>query len=430
MNVYIKIFLVLLLCAVPFINLSAQGEDIIPEAVAGNFFGVGARAMAMGGAHTAAVMDGSALLYNPAALARIRKIEILGGLSHQMLDNDADPDRLGNPISGLNSRDQNNTRLNTLTFSVPYPTYRGSLVFAFGLNRVRSFDKTFNIAYTNADETLIGTESSTGSIYALSAGAGIDISPRVSLGGALNFYFGTHDYNWRLDYQSSETEYIYDDNIEDRYTGVSAKVGIMFAASRVLRLGTSIETPIQYSIAEEYILRTFDQGGSDYDFGSYEYDLLAPFKLDFGMALNLNMLQLAADINYVDWSQIEYQDDAALERNNIFINDYYRDVLGFSVGAEYMIPKLGLMVRGGYRYDPLPYNDENTFINEGQPVATGIDIVEDRKFVTFGFGYLIDRVMTIDIAVALGGYEIMDNDTQISEEYSLKRIYVSTGFRL
>jgi len=50
----------------------AQEEVYINEVVAGNFFGGGARAMAMGGAQIAACDDGTALIYNPAALGRVR----------------------------------------------------------------------------------------------------------------------------------------------------------------------------------------------------------------------------------------------------------------------------------------------------------------------------------------------------------------------
>lgn len=413
-----------------------QTGELMTEASTGGFFGLGARAMGMGGAHIAAVMDGSALIYNPAALARIRRIELLTSISHQNLENRADPDLMGSALANFNSRSQNNTRLNGINLAIPYPTYRGSLVLAFGLNRINSFDKTFRIGYSEMvpepPAIIKGTESESGSLYALSGGAGIDLSPKISLGGSLNFYFGTDDYNWLFSSDiPGEGELIYNDNIKDTYSAVSAKFGLLLAPSRIVKLGATVETPVIYNIEEDYILRIKERGraGFDTEIGYYEYDLVKPFSIGSGVAVNLNYLQLVADINYIDWTQLEYKDDPALEGENIFIQDYYRQVLGFSIGGELLIPRVGAKFRAGYRYDPLPYKDIE-FPGMVTENTSGIDILNERDFITFGFGYLIDRIMTIDIAFVLGGYEIRDNSNSVIEEYDLNRIYISTGFRL
>jgi long-chain fatty acid transport protein len=416
-------------------TVSAQIGDLITESGTEGFFGVGARSMGMGGAHIAAVLDGTALIYNPAALARIRRIELLTSISHQNLDNSSDPNMLGTSLAGLNNRGQNNTRLNGINLSVPYPTYRGSLVLAFGLNRVKSFDKSFSIGYddihTLPQRVVQGTERESGSLYALSAGAGIDISPKISLGGTLNYYFGTDDYNWLLvsDFDDEE-QLIYNDNIKDDYSAVSAKLGFLLAPSQNVKFGATIETPIDYDIEEKYTLRSKDRGSSTYDIvsGKYDYNLLAPFSIGSGIAVTVGYMQFAADINYTDWTQLEYRDDPSLESENVYIQDYYRDVFGFSIGGELLIPKVGAKLRAGYRYDPLPYRDTEVIL--GPDENFGIDIFDDRQFITFGIGYLIDRVMTLDIAFVLGGYKIMDNQSSIIEDYDLSRIYVSTGFRL
>jgi hypothetical protein len=429
----IAIFLVLgiLLFTGP---VSAQIGDLITESGAEGFFGVGARSMGMGGAHIASVLDGTALIYNPAALARIRRIELLTSISHQSLDNNADPNMLGDSLPGLNNRSQNNTRLNGINLAIPYPTYRGSLVLAFGLNRVKSFDKSFSIGFNTieADHSfeIRGTERESGSLYALSAGAGIDISPKISLGGTLNYYFGTDDYNWLLVSEDEEgDELIYNDNIKDEYSAVSAKLGFLLAPSQNVKFGATIETPIDYDIEETFTLRTKKPGSSDsVTIGTYDYNLLAPFSIGSGIAVNISYLQLAADINYTDWTQLEYRDDPNQEKDNIYIQDYYRDVFGFSIGGELLIPKVGAKLRAGYRYDPLPYRDTEAIV--GADESFGIDILNDRQFFTFGIGYLIDRVMTLDVAIVLGGYKIKDNQSSIIEDYDLSRIYITTGFRL
>ena len=62
-----------------------QYIESVEEITAGNFFGYGARQMAMGGTGLM-TNDGTSLFYNPANLARIPRIEIHYGMSHQKFD--------------------------------------------------------------------------------------------------------------------------------------------------------------------------------------------------------------------------------------------------------------------------------------------------------------------------------------------------------
>ena len=66
---------------------SAQDLGRYEEVTAGNFFGIGARQMAMGGTGIASSWDGAAMWYNPAALARIHRVEFQLGLNHQKFSN-------------------------------------------------------------------------------------------------------------------------------------------------------------------------------------------------------------------------------------------------------------------------------------------------------------------------------------------------------
>ena len=114
------------------------------EVTAGNFFGINARAMAMGQTGIATALDGSAMIYNPANLARIRRLEVLGGISHLRLENttDSEPDSGFTSLAHVGGRDLTKTQLNALSVAVPAPTYRGSLVFGFGVHRVKNFTRT------------------------------------------------------------------------------------------------------------------------------------------------------------------------------------------------------------------------------------------------------------------------------------------------
>ena len=418
-----------------FSILIADDGGLIAENSAGNFFGIGARSMGMGGAHIAAVMDGSALIYNPAALARIRRIEILGGITFQNYDNTVLHFADIPIVSGLNNRSQNNTRLNNIVLSVPYPTYRGSLVLAVGLNRIKSFDKTFKIGYIGGESNDFiyeATELENGSLYAISAGIGADISPRISIGGALNYYFGTDNYEWMVVSGDSEPRANFDihDNIEDKYSAVSARVGLLLTPNQIFKFGISVETPLTFSIDEDYTLRTSNPLSDDpfIDAGEYSYDLSVPFSLGFGTAVNLNRLQLAADITYNQWTQMEYKDDINLIIDNANIQRFYEDVMTVAVGAEYLIPRIGLKLRAGYLYDPIPLR--NSSHPTGGDSYNGYEITNERDFITLGAGYLFDRIMTMDVAFVLGGYTQKELSTLIEEDVDLSRVYVTFGLRL
>ena len=146
----ISVVVVTMILLIPILSFAQGGDDDFPiaEISAGNFFGIGARGLGMGGAQIAAGMDGTALVYNPALLARIRRIEILTGMSHDRLSNDENSyPTWSTPDRTFDGKSKSFTRLNALDVSIPVPTYRGSAVVGFGINRVMSFDHVFQFGH-------------------------------------------------------------------------------------------------------------------------------------------------------------------------------------------------------------------------------------------------------------------------------------------
>jgi hypothetical protein len=124
---------VCLVCVFPGVSLSQSLPDIplIYD------FGVGARAMGMGQAHVAVCDDVSAVYYNPAALAHVRRIEVSAGFSH--LSDEWQTDFYGTrTTSQLGS-----TKLSSLALAYPFPAYRGSLVFGVAYNRTKNLDSDY-----------------------------------------------------------------------------------------------------------------------------------------------------------------------------------------------------------------------------------------------------------------------------------------------
>lgn len=391
---------------------NSQGFDVVDEATAGNFFVVGARALGMGGAYIAVATDATALVYNPAGLARINRIEFSGGLTHQRMNNKT---RYGS-YSIEDDNLLNNTRFSSANVVLPVPTYRGSLVFALGVNRIRSFDRSMQFFSDNGFESQSAIETETGGTYLWSFGAAVDVSPNVSVGGAVNYWSGKDNYTWLYVTDSSGWIYKIDDTIEDRYSGINAKFGVRIQPNKYLILGGTVESPVTYTIEEDWTQFTDTTIGSEYDYGSLEYKISLPFSLGAGVALQVNNLTLAGDINYTDWTQMEYKRLDDIAEANRQIKNIYKDVLRFHLGTELLIPQYATSLRAGFYQDPLPFKSQW--------------VEKDRIFFTTGIGFLIDQVMTLDIAWAHGSWELRDSDLDLSEKYTTDRIFVSVAYRL
>jgi Outer membrane protein transport protein (OMPP1/FadL/TodX) len=436
-----------------------QYIESVEEITSGNFFGYGARQMAMGGAGLM-TNDGTALFYNPANLARIPRIEFLFGMSHQKYRDESSlrPVRkIVNfnsvipevdiysgrfesfvPLSGSMDDSKSNTRINAGIISIPYPTYRGSLVLGIGVVRSADFDRIFSLYHRDTSSagsiTASGNEFQSGGLYQWGFGAGIDLSPKISCGATVYLFTGKHEYNWEYNLDSLQAlTYHSEQYIEDSYLGIGGKIGLTVQMSPYFGLGLAMETPAVLSVDENsnssYTLA--DTGYSSDESANYvEYDVKKPFVFSAGVMSRYKDATLEMDIDYTDWSQLSYGGNVEMEKENSKIKSYYRDALRFRAGGEYVFPALGLSLRGGYFTDPLPFKEE--FQNKS------------RYGYTFGLGLLIDQVMTIDLAYIHGSYSrnsdflystVYNNEVGryhylvVDEDISYNRLFLTAAYR-
>jgi hypothetical protein len=405
----------------------------IEEPSAANFFGVGTRYMGMGGVGVAFANDAYALVYNPAGLAKVKRIELALGMSHQRFGNETGrPSGSKIPVGPYfltENKFQSNTRFGSAGLVFPVPTYRGSLVFGLGVNRVANFDKVFKYTYgLSSGELPFADEliSESGGIYVWSLGGALDISPNISLGLGLNYWDGKEDYGLKRDqdyiaYGDTFTV-LYDDEISDNYSGFNAKFGILIQPNKYLSFGGTLDSPVWLTIDEEYILRTDSTSASDSFFylteetGSPRYKLTHPYSFSFGGALNFKNLLLSGDFNYTDWSQLEYREGYRIAEKNRNVKEFYKDVFKWHIGAEYLIPQLSAQVRAGYYMDPFPFESKS--------------LKTDRRYFSLGLGFLIDKVMTLDIAWSHGFYEFEYPNIPAIEKYRTNKIFITTAYRL
>lgn len=402
----------LLVVSFGFVSRPAVADEAIQLA---DYFGVGARAMGMGGAAIAVSEDISALYWNPAGLAQVRRIEISGGLSHQRYTSETT--YFGSAAKGRES----NTRLSAIGMVFPIPTYRGSLVFALGTGRIKNFDAFFvQRGYSAEDDWLKeGSETQSGGLFSWSLGGAVDVSPTLSLGAAVNIWDGDYYYDWNAFFADTrdvyvtppydyDTTYIHDTKSAD-FDGLNLKLGGLLRLSRFLKAGMTITSPVTYDISGEAVERTqdvYDDGVADryVDTFHFQNEISTPWEFGFGMAWSVPTLMVAADLRYVDWSQMKFNDESLED---------YEETISLSIGGEYILPRGRAKIRAGFASEPLAY--------------TAPRIVEDRRYYTLGAGFLVGQVMTLDLAWVRGTWKT--SQPSLTEKDEVDRMFLSAAYR-
>jgi long-subunit fatty acid transport protein len=379
-----------------------------------NSFPVGGRASGMGGAQIGAGDDGSVLYYNPALLTRIRSTEISGTLTQQRFSNKTSIYGINTPEARLN-----NTTLGSLWAVFPVPVEQGGLSLGIAVNRMKSFDRIFRYSSSNNwfDNPNLngygGGEDETGSIWDWSFGGAIEVSPKSSVGLSLDIFDGHDDYSAFFDSTYSGGSYHYRHDINDSYTGISGKLGATYAATNWLNLGAVIRFPTSLSIDQS----SSTSDGGNISNGEFSYRYTLPFSFGLGSEFNIRDLTLAADISYLDFTQLSYQkgfeDLSAADR---LVRQYYRDVLSYHLGAEYLIRPAGVSLRAGYFSEPIPFK--------------GYPVVRDPKFYTVGAGIVIENSANFDLAFVGGSWKRQDPSIGSTEEYNAQRFLATLSFRI
>ncbi len=295
---FARFFLILSACFFSF-NAYAQNElDAIRFSQQG--LGIGARALGMGGAYTGIANDYSAIFYNPAGLGQIKRMEFNLGFDFYQYNSAAT--YLDTKQDALNSR----TAIQSLGFVMPFPTYQGSFVMAFGYNRQANFTGAQNINAFNPSQSILDGFAATSTPrfdsnnniilsdlasyaweqFLLNDSAGlyvnpirgnvlqnselledggrnsfaiataIEVAPSLFVGGTLNIMSG--NYSYIRTYRESDTQNRYEtfqsltleETIETDITGWNLKASLMYVLDDHLRLGLAVETPTTLTFNE------------------------------------------------------------------------------------------------------------------------------------------------------------------------------------
>jgi len=400
--------------------------------------GTGARPLAMGGAYTAVSDDAFALVYNPAGLAEMRRKEIAIGIHYRS-------DEITNTYQGLSAAQSNShASLGHIAAVYPYPTYRGSLVLAFGVFQAgtSNLESVKNAYLSDIPATTENNYVQSGTIYQYTVGCGFDLSPRLALGASFVLWDESVDFIDRIDYADVDSAAFWKDDVRMDLDGVSFNIGLLMRINERVRVGFSFTSPAWLSYDGDGITTydgTYTAGGgwtTDPGYGVIDEEYTLPMKFAGGLALRLPVVTLAADLSYTDYSQTEYNGLAITSELDPGMEHVLAESWNFRLGAEVTLPQAPVRFRAGFAYAPLELTavEEIAYIAEDSPrsIIADFEAQRERKFFTFGVGGLIDRVLTLDLGVSIGGYEKVTKDrstTILTEERSITEIVLSGAYR-
>ena len=403
----------------------AQAEEI----AVGNTFGLGARAMGMGGAFVGIADDFTTLYWNPAGLAQIRKFELFSSFSHNEMDAETQFSQAGEVTVAGRSK----TRPNSFGLVYPLYTTRGGMAIAIGYNRPQNFDSRIVVKGIDpSDDPVFGgfdvdeSNSYKGGIGIWSLGTGVYVSENIILGGALDYWYGKSlneldsnatDVNG-IDMEVARIRFL--DSVDREYSGLGARVGALAHLNEHVTLGFTTVFPMNLEVYEFWSQDTivsFDDGERESDAaeGDIEYNIERPFEFNAGIAVKLldKRLSLASDFQFSDWTQTVYNPTPAEDISRGYFEDLYDSTIQIRAGAEYHVSEIDTRFRAGYVHDPIPFQ--------------GKDIENNRNFLTLGVGKIFDQAIKIDAAYMRGSWE--QSDGSLSEKRTDHRIFVSAAYR-
>jgi len=404
----------LVLLAVPVLCLCAfaQSAPDTPILTLGLYHGPGSRALGLGGAYTGVADDFTATYWNPAGLAQIKRIELQGSLLQTGFSNST---RYYTTPLDANS---NFTRLNNLGMVFPVPVYQGALTFAVGYNQVVDFGGRANFRDNSGvpaqGQTQSWNELETGRLGFWNLASAVDVSPNVSLGLALCYWVGRDELSVNENYWSSGALTSEERLISTDLSGWGATAGVLGKFGRWARMGLTVGTPVTFKAQEEWSWAS----ATESDNGYWDYRIRSPWMLRWGFSLSPGRWLLAADVDYKDWTQVEYRSEPpqagySRAQMNLYIRDTYQSTLGLHVGGEYLIPFYGMRARLGFGLEPARENN----------APSG----EDRKILGLGLGVLLDRSVLLDASFMHSWWDQRSNN--LTEEITLNSLLLTISYR-
>jgi hypothetical protein len=409
-----------------------------------------ARFSAMSGAFGALGGDFSSLSYNPAGIAIFRKSEFtftpsiyVGSTSSTFLGKEFDERKynfnfgnIGLIYTRLLSENTTSSGWKSWNFGIGYNRLNNfhNRSYYEGTNMDNSFLDDFaeNATGTNPDDLnpfyeslaynawLINPDSN--NVYTSVIPAGNVNQQRISetkgsIGETVftfganysnKFYFGATlgfkslRYVQSTTYEESDPDtqimnfknFQFQEDLTTRGTGFDFKVGMIYRANDMVRLGIAFTTPTWYTMHDEYNTRLSSNiDTASYNFeadGVNDYELTTPFKAMGSIAFIFGTYGLfSADYEFSDYGESRFsQSGYSFSDENNIIRDKYIEVHTLRAGTEWLYENLSM--RLGFALSTTPLNTQykvgSTDFSQ-KSFSGGIGFRENDLFFDLGYVY-------------------------------------------
>ncbi len=257
-----------------------------------------------------------------------------------------------------------------------------------------------------------------GGLNQWSFGGSLEVAPNAMIGLSLNILSGSYRYErsfieedvnnvWqdaivgidnvtRTDFQRLEL----DEDWEQDISGWNMRFGFLYNLNDVARFGVAVQTANMITISEDYTKSgsaRFADANLSYELNidNNNYDITTSPVYSVGASWSpVEYATVSGDFEIVDYSDLEFGDTNNFESSplNHDIRKLFRATNNFRIGAEFSIPKTGLVLRGGfgYRYSPWEADEEKADY--------------DIKTISAGLGYEFENNFAIHAAYTMSNY--------------------------
>jgi long-subunit fatty acid transport protein len=439
---------------------SGQQQQLEPVGInaSPNVVGSGARALGMGGAFIAVADDATAASWNPGGLTQLERPEFSAVYSWKWLSEDFKP-RYHDEMGGSHS--VNLDDINYLSFVYPFRRTLAGRNFVISLNYQRKydFDREFSAVMRRTRSTpspgVAGVQSiqntqhwyQEGGLSSLTPAFGFELTDRISLGLAVNFWddslLGHNEwkirdrerfrirtnfaFNGRFFARTAYVQFERDDDYDD-FDGTNYTFGLLWKPTDRLSIGAVYHTKFSADTELERYVRVRSLTTALPAFGYERRDIRWEFPSAYGIGVAYRFpndkLTLSLDVTRREWDEFVRIDPRGSFSGwtgktypLALISDprrsspitglpkdrsYHKPTYTIRLGAEYVFfdedspPRKYLpSLRAGLMYDPEPGSGrEDTWYG----VSQGDGEPDDYYGATLGAGLLVKNRVNLDLA--------------------------------
>jgi len=369
-----------------------------------NLNGLGARAVAMGGAFVGLADDYSAIFWNPAGIAQFNQ-KTFGFGGDDILPTSTF--KFTHPLAPISVDATSPTKHYLVGIAAYYHPINENLVAGIGVYTPSGLGSD----WTGSDFAPIcfghsyDWKSKIG-VVTVAPALAYKVSDKLFVGAALNINYGMFDISTHAGSQEMGVD-LGQQDVSLTGWGYGATFGLLAKPSEMFSIGVTFRTPTKISFsgnAEVSQLNVLGMIPGSPLFGATiptTSDMTAevtwPMWLAGGIAFKpIENLTFTADVQYTNWKKIDVLEFEFTDVmwQGIMANSgkdkmamHWKDATQIRFGAEYKIETFAF--RGGYYFDPAP-----------SPDVTMNVLVPNYDFnaVTFGFGYALESGLHVDFS--------------------------------